>query len=140
MAGEPGAQLQAAWGPPTAVLPLPEGGTRLEYAQGPFGRRTWMVDLDRSGRVQHWTQVLTEARFHAVRPGMDAEALRLWLGRPSQRRPGGWPGGEVWSWRYEAVFCQWFQVSLDEGQRVTSTAYTPDPLCDEDISAMSPRR
>lgn len=125
------AEVRARWGPPTGVLSLPGGERRLEYATGPFGKQTWMVDLDASGRVSQWQQVLQEARFDQVRAGMTGEELRRFIGRPSVRRAGGWPGGEVWSWRYDAIFCQWFQASLDDAGRVTSTAYGPDPLCEQ---------
>jgi hypothetical protein len=135
-AGQDRAALQAQWGPPTGVLTRSDGGTRLEYARGPYGRQTWMVDLDAAGRVSTWEQVLREDRFAQVLPGMSQEALRLWIGRPAQVRSGGWAGGEVWSWRYDAIFCQWFQASLDEAGRVTSAAYGPDPLCDDDDSPL----
>jgi hypothetical protein len=128
-AGDSAAQAQQALGAPTARRALPEGGTRLEFARGPFGRHTWMVDLDAAGRVTRWFQALDEAAFARVAPGQSADALLLALGRPSHRRSGGWQDGEVWSWRYEAVFCQWFEVSVKDG-RVVDAAYTPDPLCD----------
>jgi hypothetical protein len=116
-------------GPPTGRYALPQGGTRLEYARGPFGKHTYMVDVDAQGRVVRWTQVLTEPNFETVQPGMAQDDVLVTLGRPSDRRGGGWQGGEVWSYRYEAVFCQWFQVSVKDG-RVTSAGYGPDPLCD----------
>ena len=128
-AGDPAARAEQALGPPTARRALPEGGTRLEFARGPFGRHTWMVDLDAGGRVARWFQALDEAAFARVTPGQDQAALLLALGRPSHVRHGGWQGGEVWSWRYEAIFCQWFEVSVKDG-RVVDAAYSPDPLCD----------
>lgn len=127
--GDPAARAEAALGSPTGRRALPDGGTRLEFARGPFGRHTWMVDVDAAGRVTRWFQALDEAAFARVLPGQPAADLLLTLGRPSQVRHGGWQGGEVWSWRYEAVFCQWFEVSVKDG-RVVDAAYTPDPLCD----------
>jgi hypothetical protein len=53
------------------------------------------------------------------------------LGRPSDVRSGGRQGGEVWSYRYDAIFCTWFQVSVID-DRVSSAAYGPDPMCDRD--------
>jgi hypothetical protein len=122
-------QLKQTLGPATGRYTTPDGTTRLEYARGPYGKHTFMVDLDTAGRVGSWQQVLTERNFGAVTAGLDSKDLLVRLGRPSERRSGGWQGGEVWSYRYDALFCQWFQVSVVDG-RVRDTAYAPDPLCD----------
>jgi hypothetical protein len=121
------------WGPPTGRYALPEGRERLEYATGPWGRVTWMIDVDGAGRVLGATQVLNErhfADFQARVPGMEpAEVLRE-LGRPGERRKVGWQGGETWSWRYPTNDCLWFQVSFDKALRATSAGYGIDPTCD----------
>jgi hypothetical protein len=131
--GQTAAQVEQQLGPPTGRHRLPDGGTRLEYARGPYGKHTYMVDLDTAGRVAGWQQVLTEANFNQVagEAGMPVDELLRRLGRPTHRRSGGWQPGEVWSWRYDAVFCQWFQVDVVAG-RVRGAAYGPDPLCDID--------
>jgi hypothetical protein len=120
------------WGPPSARYSLAAGGERLEYATGPYGRTTWMIDIDNGGRVLQARQVLSEAEFakvqHAV--GLTGQDLLRWLGRPSERRGGGWAGGEVWSWRYPTLDCRWFQVSLSDAGLVTSSAYAEDPMCE----------
>lgn len=116
-------------GAPTGRHTLPQGGTRLEFARGPFGRHTYMVDLDPQSRVTGWRQVLTEAEFATIVPGMSAQELLRRIGRPSHTRGGGWQPGEVWSYRYDAIFCQWFQVSV-VGGRVRDASYGPDPLCE----------
>lgn len=122
-------EVRQRMGEPTARYPLASGSTRLEFARGPFGKHTYMVDVDAGGRVQRIEQVLTEARFGVVAAGLPSEELLRQLGTPSQRRSGGWQGGEVWSYRYDATFCQWFQVSVVEG-KVRDSAYAPDPMCD----------
>jgi hypothetical protein len=132
---EPGAdadELIPKMGQPTGRYTLPDGNTRLEYARGPFGRHTWMIDVDAENHVLAWSQVLTEQNFNSVKPGIRGDELLLKLGRPSARRHGGFQGGEVWSWRYESVFCQWFQVSVNDAGEVWDAAYGPDPLCDKD--------
>jgi hypothetical protein len=130
--GASSAQVEQQLGAPTGRYPLPQGGgTRLEFARGPFGKHTYMVDLDQAGKVTEWQQVLTEKNFNTVVGGMSSNELLFKLGRPSDRRGGGWQGGEVWSYRYDAVFCQWFQVSMIDG-KVRDPAYLPDPLCDSD--------
>lgn len=131
-AGAPAEELTRAWGQPTARYTRPEGGQRLEYATGPYGRTTWMVDLDRGGRIVASRQVLVEAEFERVQAATELrrEELLRWLGTPGERRPGGWPGGEVWSWRYPTNDCLWFQSSVADDGRVTGSAYGIDPRCD----------
>ena len=130
--GQGQAEVTADLGNPTGRYPLPGGAERLEFARGPFGRHTYMVDLDAQGRVTGWQQVLTEENFNQVRRGHTSNDLLPFLGRPSERRSGDWQGGEVWSYRYETVMglCQWFQVSLTSAGMVTDGAYGIDPHCD----------
>lgn len=130
--GMPQAEVLRLWGTPTAHHALPGGANRLEYASGPYGRTTWMVDLDATGRVQQARQVLNEREFEAV---MAVSALRRGevlrrLGAPGERRPLGWLGGEIWSWRYPTNDCLWFEVSINTGGRVTAAGYGVDPMCD----------
>jgi outer membrane protein assembly factor BamE (lipoprotein component of BamABCDE complex) len=124
--------VQVRNGPPTGSYALPGGGQRLEYARGPFGRHTWMIDVAADGRVAGIEQVLTEARFYEITPGMSADELLLRLGRPSTVSGGGWQGGQYWSYRYQATFCQWFVVGVTPDKRVRDAGMAPDPLCDDD--------
>ena len=113
---------------------LPSGGTRLEFARGPMGRETWMVDLDPQGRITAWHQALAEPRLHAFQaraPGMAVDELLRTLGRPGERRHGGYQGGEVWSYRYPTNDCLWFQVSIGEDRRVRDAGFGIDPRCDD---------
>ena len=131
--GTPAATVLAALGPPTGEYTLPGGGRRLEYATGPFGKRTWMLDLDAGGALVSATQVLTEQRFNQVRAGMTRDELRRELGRPSATSMAGWHELQiVWSYRYETMFCQWFQVGIDPQKgTVIDSGYYPDPICDD---------
>ncbi len=131
--GQAEAEVLAHYGAPTARYPMGGGVTRLEYASGPYGRETWMVDVDAGGHVTAARQVLTEASFDAFQrhaAGMTRDALLRTLGRPGERRGGGWQGGEVWSWRYPTHECLWFQVSIGDDGLVRDGAYGIDPRCD----------
>ena len=124
------ADLRARMGEPTGRYALPNGGAQIEYARGPMGKHTYMVNVDAAGRVRGWEQVLTEPRFEAIAIAEPRDEVRQQLGRPSQTRVG-WRGvGEVWSYRYESYFCRWFQVWLVDG-RVREAAYATDPECDD---------
>lgn len=117
-------------GPPTGQYALPNGGSRLEFARGPFGKHTYMLDFDRTGRLQRWQQVLTEANFNALQMGMSREEVLMKLGRPSHTSYIQWQKLVLWSYRYDAVFCQWFNVGFNAEGKVADLGYTPDPLCD----------
>lgn len=129
-------EVQRAWGVPTGEHALPNGGRRLEYASGPYGRTTWMVDLDAAGRVQQARQVLNEAEFQAVMsaPDLRREEVLRRLGTPGEVRGYGWRredrGNEIWSWRYPTNDCLWFELTLAADGRVTGGGYGPDPACD----------
>ncbi|MCU0969438.1 MAG: hypothetical protein MUF03_11585 [Rubrivivax sp.] len=119
-------------GMPTARYPLDGGATRIEWATGPFGRSTWMVDFDASGRSTAARQVLTESNLMAFQvraPGLTRAELLRELGTPGEVR-GARGGGQTWSWRYQTNDCLWFQVSLDAAGIVTSGAFGIDWACD----------
>lgn len=133
-AGQTEPEVTKLMGNPSARYAGPNGVTRLEFATGPFGRTTWMVDLDASGKSLAFAQVLNETAFSYVQmnyTGKDEDWLRYTLGRPGEVRGGGWQGGQVWSWRYPTNECFWYQVSvLDGGKLRDGGAYGIDPRCD----------
>jgi hypothetical protein len=128
--GESEAELRARMGEATGRYALAAGGSKVEFARGPMGKHTYMVEVDAGGRVRGWQQVLTEANFESVAIAAPQAEVRQQLGRPAETRVG-WRGvGEVWSYRYESLFCRWFQVWLVEG-RVREASYASDPQCEE---------
>ncbi len=116
-------------GVPTARYPRPGGGERLEFARGPYGKHTFMLDFDAQGRLLDSKQVLDEADFNAVRQGETRDQVLFALGRPADVQPLPIEGRKFWSYRYESPFCIWFQVTFDANDRVFDTGYGPDPLC-----------
>jgi hypothetical protein len=127
--GSSEAEVVQAMGQPTGRYKLPEGPTRLEFARGPYGRHTYMVDLDAQGRVLQWDQVLERRYFDAVTPGMTSDQLLRFIGRPSERL-GMMRNGQIWSWRYYNTDCLWWQAQLDAQGVVTSAGYGTAPGCD----------
>lgn len=130
----PGTGMEAAvatMGRPAAEFALPDGGRRLEFQRGPFGKHTYMVDFDAAGGMLRWEQVLTETKFAQIKNGMSSgEVLRI-IGHPSELRPIGFQHEVAWAYRYDTPFCQWFQVGIHNVNRtVTNTAYGIDPACD----------
>jgi hypothetical protein len=127
--GQPLATVEQAMGPATGRYTLPDGRERIEFARGPFGRHTWMLDLDAQGRVARSEQVLSEATFATIRDGDSMASVLQRIGRPGDKRSGGWQRGEVWNWRYDTNDCLWFELSVVDGV-VRSPAIVLDPRCD----------
>ena len=127
--GQTEGDVARSMGAPTGRYALPGGGTRLEYARGPYGRQTFMIDLDPTGRVAGWQQVLTEANFLRVTPGMSRQDLLLLLGRPGEVFAVPWQNGEVWNWRYATNDCLWFQATVLRTGEVKDAGHGIDPRC-----------
>lgn len=131
--GQAEADVVAQLGPPSDRYAMPGGVQRLQWVTGPLGRHTWMVDIGPDGRSRWFAQVLTREYlfdFAARAQGMDVPQLLRELGRPAERRPNGWGGGQTWSWRYVTYDCLWWQVSIAKDGKVTGAGEGIDPLCD----------
>lgn len=123
--------IRARLGEPTGRYAGTDGGQRLEYARGPYGRQTWMLDVDAQGRLLKATQVLTESTFATIKAGMTRDEVLKLIGRPGNVGYVGWQKQTVWNYRYDSPFCQWFQVGLSPAGVVQDTGFGPDPLCDD---------
>lgn len=126
--GASAAQVEAQMGPPESRRPI-DGGMRLEYPGGPYGKQTWFVDLDASGKVVRTQQVLTEASFTQIVPGMGEQEVRQRLGRPGEVQALGRDRGVVWSYRYENSSCLWFQIEFAADHTVRSAGSGRSPDC-----------
>lgn len=130
--GQSEAEVIGRMGPPTGRYTLPAGGQRLEYATGPYGRTTWMVDLDGAGKVTGSFQALTEANFLKVRDGMARDEVLRMLGRPADRA-GEYMNRQTWSWRYPTYECLWARITFEPDGKVRGGAsLMTDPRCDVD--------
>jgi hypothetical protein len=131
----PGTTIAVARGgvqSPTGEYALPDGGRRLEFAHGSFGKETWMLDFNAQGALVSSQQVLTEANFTHITPGMTADEERRRLGRPADVFGAGWQDHlQVWNYRFAGGDCVWFQVSIrDADHLVREASIGQDPACD----------
>ena len=129
--GQTEAEVTAILGRLTGRHALADGLTRLEFATGPFGRVTWMVDLGADGRTRAFRQVLTTENLSAFQPrapGMTVAQLLAELGRPGEKM--GVRAGEVWSWRYPTNDCLLWQVTVGRDGKVIDAGYGPDWMCE----------
>ena len=130
--GQTEPEVIAAAGPPTGRYVMPDGTRRLEYATGPMGRHTWMVDLDAQGRVQQVEQVLSEMTFLKITDGMARDDVLRLIGRPAHRQRE-WMNKETWFWRYPTNDCLWVGVTMlpPDWKVQHGAGYLPDPMCDD---------
>jgi len=128
--GQTEADVVKVMGPPTGRYTMPGGTQRLEFARGPYGRHTYMVDLDGQGRVAQVDQVLGPRYFDSVIPGKTTsdDVLRT-IGRPSERA-GAMRNGQIWSWRYANNDCLWWQAQFDSQGVLVQAGYGPERGCD----------
>lgn len=131
--GAPRAEVLRIMGAPTAVYTMPDGHERLEYNHMPAGRQTFMVDLDASGHMAHWENVLDERHFAAIQPGMSREDVLRLIGPPAFTSNYARPEpGVTWNYGFETPLrCIVFQVpfSVATGKVVEQGAYPSDPRC-----------
>lgn len=128
---KPGASLDDArqrLGRPALDQPLPDGGRRLLY---PMGLQTQALEFDPQGRLLRAENVLDEAHFDRITPGMTREQVRQQLGTPSRVWAVRYRNQTVWSYSFDDLFCRQFHVGLTPEGAVDDTSYGPDPRCEE---------
>lgn len=120
----------ATMGAPTGRHGRSDGGTRLEFARGPYGKHTYMLDFDAQGRLLQWEQVLDEAHFAQVQAGLTVPQLRYQLGSPVRIWQIHYRDQTVYSYRFDSWACQLFHVGISPAGVVEDTSFGPDPLCE----------
>jgi outer membrane protein assembly factor BamE (lipoprotein component of BamABCDE complex) len=93
-------QIRSQMGKPETERTFTDGSKRLEYPRGPQGLNTYMVDIDRDGKLQAITQVLTAANFAKIQSGMSEDEVRRLLGKPGQVAVFPLKPETVWSWKW----------------------------------------
>lgn len=105
----------------------PDGAVTWEFPRGPAGVVTYMIVIGKDGKLREIRQVLTDANFAKLQPGMTPDAVRRIVGRPAETMKFANLGEDVWSWKYEpATGEQWMyhvHFALADG-RVKRTSRT----------------
>lgn len=128
----------ARMGQPVATYATAGGTQRLEYSHMPAGLLTWMMDLDASGHLVRWEQVLDEQHFAAIGPGLTEAEVRQLIGPPSEHGHYWRPvEADTWRYRFQTVQrCIVFELSFDVKTHRTLEygAYPPDTRCGKTMS------
>lgn len=121
------ADVRAQFGEPAAVYPEPDGSRTLEYPRQPEGQTNYMITIGPDGKMSALRQVLKQADFDKVQPGMDKAQVRRLLGRPAKTVFYELKREEVWDWRYlEGQESRVFSVVFDADGRVLRSASALD--------------
>jgi hypothetical protein len=112
----------AQMGTPEREVATPSGST-LHFVKGPAGSHTYFVHLDHNQRVTSWEQVLTEARFDSIKPGMTQEEVINVIGISKSTFGLARERGSIWHYRYETPFCNSFAIEFTIDKLVRNTGY-----------------
>lgn len=78
-----------------------DGSYTWEFPRGPAGVVTYMVTIGPDNVLKEIRQVLNDATFAKLQPGMNADEVRKLIGRPAQTMKFQNLQEDVWSWKYE---------------------------------------
>lgn len=100
-------------GQPSRVMPL-EAGTRLQYSRQPAGQQVFNVDLDASGRVVQFRQMLVAEEFQRISLGQWTRAdVERSFGPPAfVERAAHWPG-DILTYRWSNGQDMFYWIYLD---------------------------
>lgn len=115
------AQVRDRFGVPGMEWHNDDGSITLEYARGPEGLKTWMITLGPDRVLQKIEQVLDDAHFARIQPGMSEQEVRRLLGKPGHVRPSQDKQGAEWEWRFAGIIAteEWhFFVTFDRDNKV----------------------
>lgn len=132
---KPGTSLAAveqALGQPTLAVPLADGGERLLYSRQPAGQQVYHLDFDAQQRLVTVTQVLTEARFQALRNDVDTRASVLaTFGPAALVEHVARFDGDIWTYRImENLTPRQAHVHIDPAGVVRRVMFTDEILGD----------
>ena len=118
------ADLKLKMGEPASVNR--EGDKEIwEYPLGPEGVRTYMMTINGQGTIEKIDQVLVDANFKRIVPGMTITEVRRTLGRNSKEQRFGMTPNEL-THKYKfntGSEDQYFDVTYDALGRVKEVGY-----------------
>ncbi len=96
-------EVRARMGDPGFEFRNDDGGVTWEFTRQPSGVHCYMITFGTDQIVRKVDQVLNEANFAVVQPGMDRDRIRRLLGQPARVETFANLREEVWEWRIEGI-------------------------------------
>ena len=96
------ADVRRQFGEPVQITERADGSKLLAYPRQPEGWTNYEMEIGADGKLATLRQLLTEANFAKVQPGMGQAAVGKLLGRHARElRYATQPGQVVWRWHVQ---------------------------------------
>ena len=117
------ADVRRQFGEPTQILERNDGSKVLSYPRQPEGWTNYEAEIGADGKLVALRQLLTEANFAKVQPGMTEQAVAKLLGRHARElRYATRPGETVRRWHVQrGQDKKVFDVTFDADGKVVSS-------------------
>lgn len=121
-------QVRQQFGEPVQITERADGSKLLSYPRQPEGWTNYEAEIGADGRLVALRQLLTEANFARVQPGLTQAAVGKLLGRHARElRYATRPGETVWRWHVQrGQDKKVFDVVFDADGRVLSSQLGDD--------------
>lgn len=125
------AEVRARFGAPGMEWLNTDGSMTWEYSRQPEGAECYMITVGPDNILRQIDQVLNEAQFARVQPGMSGDEVRRLLGRPASTQFFALKQETVWDWLIERGSTladpTYFTVSFDSAGQVSGTGRYSKP-------------
>jgi hypothetical protein len=125
------AEVRERFGPPQMEWLNTDGSVTWEYSRQPEGAECYMITVGPDNILRHIDQVLNEAQFARVQPGMSGDQVRRLLGRPASSQFFELKQETVWAWLIERGSTigdpTYFTVAFDGAGQVVGTGRYSTP-------------
>jgi hypothetical protein len=122
------ADVRRQFGEPVQITERADGSKLLAYPRQPEGWTNYEAEIGGDGKLAALRQLLTEANFAKVQPGMAQAAVGKLLGRHARElRYATKPGETVWRWHVQrGQDKKVFDVTFDADGQVLSAQLGDD--------------
>ena len=96
--GTPLADVTKAFGKPRRVVPLPGGGTNLDYSDQPLSTQCYMITMDADGRVLAARDMWQGVNVSEIKRPMTQKQVSDMMCEPSSKEIA-FSGEMVWAWQ-----------------------------------------
>lgn len=122
------AEVRRQFGEPTQITERADGSKLLSYPRQPEGFTNYEAEIGADGKLAALRQLLTEANFAKIRPGMTQTEVDRMLGRHAKELSYAMKPDElVWRWHVQrGNYRKVFDVRFDKQGRVLDSGLFDD--------------